>query len=297
MKEIDWRILIVLFEKRSMTKAAEELYMTQSALTKRVQSIENEWNVSVVRRTSQGVVFTEEGMYLVKKANIMLDFLREIGDHFAEKSTSRELLKIGVPNSFARIYMPGLLREYIRKYNRLQIKTIPNSSDAIIRQLTEGNIDIGIICGDYPYLGEKVSLFEEEMYIVAPKDMTLEDIEHQPLIESYFNPMVKLTVNQWWKNHFGFLPHETHWVPYADIAIEMVENGLGVTFVFGSGWKVNENILRKIPIFNSNDEPVTRKVWMMIADNCFQSQDMMDFITLVEELYQVNAVNQLSADE
>ena len=55
MKEIDWKILIVLYEKKSMTKAAEALFMTQSALTKRVRSIENEWNEEVVHRTSQGV--------------------------------------------------------------------------------------------------------------------------------------------------------------------------------------------------------------------------------------------------
>lgn len=42
MKEIDWKILVVLYEKKSMTKAAEALYMTQSALTKRVRAIEEE---------------------------------------------------------------------------------------------------------------------------------------------------------------------------------------------------------------------------------------------------------------
>ena len=58
MKEIDWKILVVLYEKKSMTKAAEALYMTQSALTKRVRAIEEELNVEVVRRSSQGVEFT-----------------------------------------------------------------------------------------------------------------------------------------------------------------------------------------------------------------------------------------------
>lgn len=67
MKEIDWKILVVLYEKKSMTKAAEALYMTQSALTKRVRAIEEEWNVEVVRRSSQGVEFTEDGIYLVKR--------------------------------------------------------------------------------------------------------------------------------------------------------------------------------------------------------------------------------------
>ena len=52
MKEIDWRILVVLYKKKSMTKAAEVLFMTQSALTKRVRAIEEEWNIEAVRRTS-----------------------------------------------------------------------------------------------------------------------------------------------------------------------------------------------------------------------------------------------------
>lgn len=288
MKEIDWRILIVLYEKRSMTRAAEELFMTQSALTKRVRGIEEEWNIELVRRSSQGVVFTEDGEYLVKKASIMLDFLREIQVHFAENRTSRELLKIGVPNSFARIYMPGLLRAYVQRYNRLQIMTIPNSSDQIIRQLTDGSLDMGIICGDYPFLGEQICLFRENMYIIAPKEKTLEDLEGLPLIESNFNPMVKLLISQWWKLHLGYLPHESHRVPYADIAIEMVENGLGVTVVFGEKWKINEERLRRIPAYGSGGQQVGRNVWLMAADRCFRSQDMMDFISLVEELYQAN---------
>lgn len=54
MKNIDWKILKVLYEKRSMTKAAEALYMTQPALTKRIKAIEAEWGVEVVKRSSKG---------------------------------------------------------------------------------------------------------------------------------------------------------------------------------------------------------------------------------------------------
>ena len=218
----------------------------------------------------------------------MLDFLREIGEHFAENKSQKELVKIGVPNSFARIHMPNLFREYVEKYNKIQIKIIPNSSDMIIQQLTDGSIDMGIICGDYPFLGEKVCLFEEELYIVAPKEATLDKIENYPLIESYFNPVVKLMVNQWWRTHFGSLPHETHKVPYADIAIEMVGSGLGVTFVFGTGWKIDEKATKRIPVYDAHDKRVSRKVWMMLSDRCFYNQNIMDFITLIENYYNVN---------
>lgn len=288
MKESDWKILVTLFEKKSMTKAAEALYMTQSALTKRVRSIENEWNIDVVHRNSQGVTFTEEGKYLVKKANIMLDFLKEIEEHFAEQHSKKQLLRLGVPNSFARIHMPGLLKEYFEEYSNIQIETITNPSDVIINQLTNGSIDIGIICGDFPFLGEKVCLFNEEMYMVTPKGVKMEDIEQLPLVESYFNPIVKLTVMQWWRSHFNVMPQETHRVPYADIAIEMVENGLGVTFVFGDKWKVNEEKAQKLLVYDSAGEPVSRSVWMMVGDECFQSPEIMDFVSFVEAYYQAN---------
>ena len=55
MRELDWLILRKLYEKRSISKAAEDLYVTQSALTKRVKAIEQEWGIEVVKRSNQGV--------------------------------------------------------------------------------------------------------------------------------------------------------------------------------------------------------------------------------------------------
>ncbi len=289
MKNIDWKILIALYEKKSMSKAADELYMTQSALTKRVKAIEDEWGIEVVKRNSQGVIFTDDGKYLLKKAEIMIDFFNEIEHHFHGKA-KKDLLKIGVPNSFARIHMPQLLMGYLKKYNNLQIQTVPNTSDNIIQQLTGGSLDIGIICGDYPYIGEKICLMNEEMYMVTPKGMRFEEIPQHTLIESNYNPLVKLMVNQWWQNHFGEIPQGNYSVPHTDIAIEMVESGIGVTFVFGSEWKINEEKLQMLPVYDTKGNVVSRNVWLMMADRCFRSESIMEFITYVEEYYQVNIV-------
>lgn len=289
MKNIDWEILKVLYEKRSITKAAEALYMTQSALTKRIKAIEAEWNVEIVERSSKGVSFTEEGRYLVNKANVMLDFLREIEKHFSEsRMRKKAFLKIGVPNSFARFHMPGLLKEYTEHINELQIKTVSNSSDVLIRQLMDGTIDIGIICGDYPYMGEKVCLFEDGLFVAAPKGTKIDDVEKMPLIESVLNPMVKLMIDQWWKSCFGSMPHEVQFVPFSEIAIEMVEHGLGITFLFGTDWKVDKEKISLIPVYNRQKEQVSRKVWMMLSDQCYEFQEIMDFVTFVEKYYHVN---------
>ena len=127
--------------------------------------------------------------------------------------------------------LPGtFLKSYKDEYDHLQIK-IANSSDA--DPASDGrNGRYRDHLRDYPYIGEKTCLFEEKLFAIAPKGMKLEELGEQPLMESFLNPMVKLTVDQWWKSQFGSMPHEAHHVPYTDIAIEMVEKGLGITFAF-----------------------------------------------------------------
>lgn len=285
MKELDWKILIVLYEKRSITKTAESLYLTQSAVTKRLQNIENEWGIEVIRRSSQGVSFTEDGTYLAQRASVMLDFLREIRDHYAQRACRKDVLTVGIPNSFSRLYFPEVLSTYIERFDRLDIQLIPNSSEVILQKLMDGSVDLGFVCGDYPYLGEKTPLMNEFLYILAPKGVPFEALERQPLIQWKMNPLVEMIRDQWWKSQYGSLPHGSYHVPFADIAIEMVEKGLGITTLFGDKWRCDPNTTQLIQAYDPDGTPVSRRVWMMMSDRCFQNPDMADFVSLVEEFF------------
>ena len=286
MNERDCEILTVLYETRSMTKAAKALYITQSALTKRIKSMEEEWGVEIVKRSSKGVHFTEQGRYMVQRASILRDFMNEMRTYLAENKTSKALLRLGVPNSFARLHLAKLLQRYTDHGDELEIKTVSNSSDMIIQQLVDGTVDAGVICGDYPFLGDKACLFDEELFVVAPKGTRLDDLEQLPLIETFYNPMVKLIIDQWWKIQFGSMPHEAQRVPYSDIAIEMVERGLGICFLFGADWRVNRDAVQCIPVYDRYDCPIRRKVWLMWSEQCYKKPQIMQFIEFVQEFYQ-----------
>lgn len=75
-------------------------------------------------------------------------------------------------------------------------------------------------------------------------------------------------------------------MPFADIAIEMVEKGLGMTFLFGHKWRYDAEFAQLIPLYNAQDRPVSRRVWMMLSDRCFQNPDIADFVGLVEAFFQ-----------
>lgn len=288
MKDIDWMILKILYEQRSMTRAANVLYVTQSAITKRLRAIEEEWGVTVVERSSKGVSFTEEGKYLMKRAVIMLDFYEEIRQHFKKDENQKQMMKIGVPNSYARLHFPKLMNRYIMEINKLQFKTVPNSSDVIIKQLLDDTIDIGIVCGDYPYAGRKFKIFKEDLFLILPINRMLNELDHMPMIEYYMNPIVKATIEQWWKYHFGNAPREEHWVPYAEIAIEMVENGLGVCCMFGDAWRIDESKVQRIPLYMDSGEPISRNVWMMVPEYSFRKDEIVKFVKFAQNFYKID---------
>ncbi len=289
MNDFDWELLVELYEKKSISKTAEVLNITQSALTKRIKKIETEWNTEVIMRSSKGVAFTENGKYLVKRACVVLDIVDEIKRHFNEGSIEKEILKIGVPNSFARLHFPKFLNSYVENFDELQFSIVPNSSDTILKKLTEGSIDIGIICGDFPFIGEKILLFDEDLHVAVPKGVGIDDLEKLPLIESYLNPIVKSIVEQWWKLFFGSMPHTVHRVPYSDISIEMVESNLGISFIFGTGWRYNIDKIDMIAILDDDGKPISRSVYMMVSDRCFNSPEIKNFVTFAKKYYEIRS--------
>ena len=61
MDEKDFELLRILGETRNITHAADKLYMTQSALSKRIKTLERELGVEIMLRSRQGIRFTPAG--------------------------------------------------------------------------------------------------------------------------------------------------------------------------------------------------------------------------------------------
>ena len=117
MKDSDWEILYRLYETPNITKVANMLYISQPSLTKRLKSIEEEFNIKIVDRTSKGVEFTPEGEYLAKKAESYMKFIEEIrNDLKSYKEEYQGVISIGSAYSFSRFELADLLSEYSKNH-------------------------------------------------------------------------------------------------------------------------------------------------------------------------------------
>lgn len=285
MDNFDWSMIKMLYKKKSLTKVAQDLYITQSALTKRMQGIEKEWGIDVVKRTSKGVVFTGDGQYLAEKADDALKILEEIKAYFEESAKVRDPVNFGMPNSFARLHLPQMVGAYAKELDGVDIHTVPISSDIIVQKLIDEVLDIGVVCGDYNFFGEKCKLFSEEMFLLVPHGYDCLKQETLPLIEGYFNPLVRRIIDQSMKRCFPNKNKEVTSVSHIELAISMVESGLGCTVLFGKGWKYDTDKVDAVQIYDEKHKPVTRNIWLMWNSKHLKNAKKQAFLNFITNYY------------
>ena len=79
MDEKDFELLEALDETRNITHAADKLYMTQSALSKRIKSMEQELGVEILLRSRQGIRFTPAGEKVLERSRAALRQMEQLG--------------------------------------------------------------------------------------------------------------------------------------------------------------------------------------------------------------------------
>ena len=113
MDEKDFELLEVLDETRNITHAADKLYMTQSALSKRIKSMEQELGVEILLRSRQGIRFTPAGEKVLEHSRAALKQMEQLRRGLdAMQGEVCGTLKAGVSVNFSYYRLSEVLAEY-----------------------------------------------------------------------------------------------------------------------------------------------------------------------------------------
>lgn len=187
MDNIDWLLMKLLHEKKSLNKTAESLYMTQSAVSKRLQRIEAEWDIKVVKRTSKGVIFTPSGDALAHLSLTVLEGMDALRKRFRlqrchKKGRGQQLLRFGITNSFARLNLSDLVSAYSKACDELSVHPILGSWDSNIKKLNEGSVDVAVCfdCHEAHSGGRRI--FAEKLYLLMPRHLSVDGAAALPCV-------------------------------------------------------------------------------------------------------------------
>lgn len=285
LDERDWMVLQTLYKEKNMTKAAQLLYISQPALTNRLQQLEKEFGVQIVNRGRRGVQFTPQGEYLAKSAHEMLLAIQKIKENVLNMEDQMVgTLRLGVSNFFTDYMLPDLLKRFKDQYPDIEFKVTTNFSSHIAHLIYNQDVHIGIIKGDYNWKDQEHLLFEETICIASKEKIDINNLPNLPRIDYHTDSSLKNSIDKWWSEHFNQPPLISIEVDKVDTCKKMVMNGLGYA-ILPSLIVKDVNDLYITNLTSIDGKPIVRKTWMIYHKDSLNLNIVKAFVDFVEKEY------------
>ena len=176
MQHIDY--VLTLAKERSFSKAAERLFMTQSALSQYIRKQEQQLGVTLFNRTNNPITLTPEGELYVqalqKVKMDMLDFERQLTD-LTELRTGKLIL--GTSAFRATNLLPRVIKDFTSLYPGITLEIITENINHLKEGLASGEIDF---CIETDYFEKDLfhceTIYTETHYLAVPKNHPLNQV-------------------------------------------------------------------------------------------------------------------------
>ena len=144
LKQLEAFYLVV--KRGSYTKAAEELNVTQPAVTMQVKSLEKSLNLKLIQPLGKRVQLSEAGELLYQYAGKIFGLVDEANEKMRDfKKLMRGTLKIGTTKNYARYIMPSLLSEFQGRFPRTKVILDEGNSENMARSVLEMENELALI--------------------------------------------------------------------------------------------------------------------------------------------------------
>lgn len=140
------RYFIQIARDGSMTRAAEYLHVSQSALSKQMKELENELGKKLFRRGSSSVSLTDEGMLLRKRAEDLLAIADKIENEFKtlDEITGGDIY-IGCAESYLIKYLANAVKKMNEQYANIHFHITSGDTEQVTERLDRGLLDFAFI--------------------------------------------------------------------------------------------------------------------------------------------------------
>ena len=141
--------LLRVIDLQNITKAAQEMGYTQSAVSQMIQSLEKELQLTLITRSRNGVRLTREG------AELYPYIVRMVNEHRALMDKDKEILgleggliRIGTLSSYSSQWLPAIIKEFQAKYPGVKFRMRQGDYTTVPEYIRQGDVDFGFVNPD-----------------------------------------------------------------------------------------------------------------------------------------------------
>lgn len=175
----------------SFTKAAEQLFMTQPAVTFQIKQLEEQFNARLFERSHGKIALTPAGKLVMDYAGRILGLSEEMEARVADLTGAMGgPVLLGASTTIAEFMLPRILGEFKVEYPQVQVHLTVGNSEMIVNRVADHSLDLGLIesPSHLPSVNTEVCCDDELVLICSPahKFAKLASIEPQQLMgEAY----------------------------------------------------------------------------------------------------------------
>lgn len=192
MSDFRLKVFQAVAKNLSFTKASQELFVSQPAITKHVQELEATYRTRLFDRQGSRISLTESGKLLLEHCERILEEYKrlEYEMHLLHNEYTGEL-RLGASTTIAQYVLPAMLGGFIGKFPKVSLSLMNGNSREIEAALQEHRIDLGLVEGVFRLPNLKYTTFlEDELVAVirtnsklaVGEEITSEELPGLPLV-------------------------------------------------------------------------------------------------------------------
>lgn len=158
-------------EKKSFSKAAQAMFLTQPTVSAHISALEKEFHKRLIIRNTKGVELSADGNRFYDYAKQVVLMVEEMMQEFGNEKILGEqsLVKIAASTVPTSYLLPNILAKFRKSYPEEKIQIIEGDSASVIEQVALRNVDIGFTGTEIPNkYCEFVPFYEDDLILITP---------------------------------------------------------------------------------------------------------------------------------
>lgn len=238
-----YRVFYTVATMKNITKAANELMISQPAISKAIKNLEEQLGGQLFIRTKRGVILTDEGKEFYHYISQAMEYIHNAEHRFNDLiNLDTGTIKIGVSATITKEYLLPYLEVFHEKYPQIDIQIVTNLSSDLIPKLKNGLIDIVIInLLDNLNLDHDLNIIKcktiQDCFVVNKhyqellnKELSLKDLNNYPLILQNKNSNTRIFLDKLASQYEVTLKPKIELTSYSLVS-EFAKIGLGIAYV------------------------------------------------------------------
>jgi DNA-binding transcriptional LysR family regulator len=236
-----YKVFYQVAKSLSFSDAADTLFISQSAVSQSIKTLEKRLNQTLFIRSTKRVALTKEGELLLKHIEPAINLISRGENQLCADPKSGVQLRIGASDTICRYYLVPFLNNFHKKYPKIHIKVTNGTSLQCAKLLERNEVDIIVTNSPNPGLNNMMQIVpvrefhdifiaNKEAFPLSEHPITLKELQQYPILMLDKRSTTSIFL------HNLFLENSLDLVPAIelssnDLLIDLAKIGLGIAFI------------------------------------------------------------------